>query len=404
MHTRAQQIDKKQLLKRRRQIVVESDDQPNHRSRIVGNSVPSNISTDIYLHPIAGLPIPDSSGDEYSCQSEGDHSDENHAANDKELLAEFIDDGMFALILNLDTAMYDNSDGSSDVIGRGSRRRNRNRKRTRASVGIEDEDLIDEFEENQPKRSRRNVKMKAEKLDFDISEEEEEGAWETDLLPVSYHQSSTKPKARFTRRTEPAEWLTVSTYKFTPYLPQINDLVVYVKQGHKTFSALTSSVFKSTVKPELEETILCRIKSLTYTPGHVVKCLVELAMYSSMDDDADDNILTENFPVLSVTYFEVGNVADFLILWDDYKQGMSNEWRVGDSVIARFHDGEFEGVLDEIIDGETPWEKFRIKFSNSERSISTRPVSPWEIRPLEGNWAVLPTMKRKGSVDNLNLF
>ncbi|KAJ3322653.1 hypothetical protein HDV06_002867 [Boothiomyces sp. JEL0866] len=181
-------------------------------------------------------------------------------------------------------------------------------------------------------------------------------------------------------------WLSTDTQSWTPYLPQIKDTIVYIKQGHLNFVEKTKHIFKSKVDSSLPELLLCHVKGICWTPGDIVTCTVTLSIYPALElSDTPLDLL----PTISVTFFEAENVPDFLILWTEFEESMTRTWDVGDSVVIRYADSTSSGKILAVNDTVSQWEKYTVQDEDDDSQIT---VSPWELCNPNSNFAEIESI------------
>ncbi|KAJ3258064.1 Bromodomain and WD repeat-containing protein 1 [Boothiomyces macroporosus] len=187
-------------------------------------------------------------------------------------------------------------------------------------------------------------------------------------------------------RTPILEWLSTDKQSWTPYLPQIEDKIVYIKQGHANFVEKTKHTFKSKVDSSLPELLLCHVKEITWTPGNVVTCTITLSIYPALELSETP---VDDLPTITVTFFEAENVPDFLILWSEFQESMSRTWDVGDSVVIRYADSTSSGKILAVNETVSQWEKYTVQDEDDDSQIT---LSPWELCNPNSNFAEIETI------------
>jgi hypothetical protein len=188
----------------------------------------------------------------------------------------------------------------------------------------------------------------------------------------------------------PPEWLTKNHYVWTPYLPQMHDEVIYIKQGHLEFAEKNAAYYPFVIDDELPDIMKGRVIGIHFQPGAIVYCTVTLAIYPQFNSSIAD---VSHLATTDISFFDAPDAPDFLILSEDFEISKDLLWEVGSKAMARYGDGEFEALIVDINDAHTPWAKYGVKFENQEDVIR---FSPWELRPLEKSFASLRSLGEEG--------
>jgi hypothetical protein len=256
-------------------------------------------------------------------------------------------------------------------------------------------DAMEQEPETKHTERRKRIRTAVMMTDSEESMESEESEFSEHSIPPSPKQ--TTPKKEKVKETvwvpeprEPPEWLSKNIPVRTPYLPQIQDMVVYIKQGHVEFVTKNAAYYPYVIDETLPDLVLGRVVEITFTPGAIIYCTVKMAIYPQL---LVEDINVKELPTTEITFFDANDCPDFLILWQDFEQSQRVHWELGDKVVSRYGDGEFEGVIADITDLETPWEKYGVKFENTAEI--TR-FSPWELRREDQAFATYPTIETQG--------
>ncbi|KAL5036390.1 hypothetical protein BDV3_005082 [Batrachochytrium dendrobatidis] len=222
----------------------------------------------------------------------------------------------------------------------------------------------------------------------------------------------------------------VSTYHqaWSPYLPQIGDIVAYIQTGHRHFLTKSAALSKTTgirfPNTPIDETLsfvsFGKISVLEFEPGFIKKtrsvaaaendssleksdipviCLVTLDLFSPRDCNSPISTLQDLVPMtqatagrnteksqrkkLKIAFCDLDDLPDFLVLFDNYVAGSrcrgyglsgsnselsmtESAWDVGDHAIVRYGDVDYAGIIHSIADEtDDPWSKYTVQFSGT---------------------------------------
>ncbi|KAJ3276109.1 hypothetical protein HDV01_006279 [Terramyces sp. JEL0728] len=299
-----------------------------------------------------------------------------HQSLDEVLLAEPIRTGRQAEEIT-DPHESDSDDYEDEIVSsKRSRTSERRRKERRSGANI--------FQSASIRRSSRlhHSDSNSEEMEQSASKIiESESDSEDSLCKPVKKKSKTDPA-----RESLLQWLSTDKQSWTPYLPQIEDKIVYVKQGHVNFVEKTKHLLKSKVDPSLPELLLCHVKEINWTPGDIVTCTLNLSIYPTLE--LTDTPIDE-LPAVSVTFFEAENVPDFLILWSEFQESMSRTWDVGDAVVIRYADSTSSAKIVEVNDTISQWEKYTVVDEDDKSQIT---LSPWELCSPNSDFAKVETI------------
>jgi hypothetical protein len=254
--------------------------------------------------------------------------------------------------------------------------------------------------------TERKKRVRSAILTTDSEESEEELEEDLPDSDFSEHSLPSSPKASKPKKKVPVrqeaieewipeprlapEWLTKNHYVWTPYLPQMQDEVIYIKQGHMEFAEKNAAYYPFIIDDGLPDLLKGKVIGISFQPGAIVYCTVTLAIYPQMTNSIDD---VSHLATTDISFFDAPDAPDFLILFEDFEVSKDTQWEVGSKAMARYGDGEFEAMIVDINDSQTPWAKYGVKFENQEDIIR---FSPWELRPLEKPFASLRGLGDEG--------
>ncbi|EPZ35374.1 hypothetical protein O9G_003028 [Rozella allomycis CSF55] len=261
----------------------------------------------------------------------------------------------------------------------------------------------EDFSRNSTDRTRRRMEeeRERERLQNELEEqrraEQEQRRIEQRLKREE--QQKRREKNREYLKYLPSDWILETKRLDTPYQPQINDSVVYFRQGHEEFvrshnernrgeeMALNSFGLSTHANsypgvtlsvPNFEELQSIEsgvIKKLEYMPGMPPYCRVTITLNRNERD-------------LVVEYYDSDYVPDFIILESKYEWGMEQNWTVGERVYCIYSQKEkYLGTIvghvpiDISKHRNSPWSCFLVRQDDSGDDES---MSPWELQRVKG--------------------
>ncbi|KAG0023305.1 Bromodomain and WD repeat-containing protein 3 [Entomortierella chlamydospora] len=192
----------------------------------------------------------------------------------------------------------------------------------------------------------------------------------------------------------PSDWIKVNEPRKTPYHPQIGDYVVYFRQGHSIYLKETPLRSKLNLKivPYIKDTRLPwatfgRVSRITYNVGPPTWCTITL----------EEQFLTSTFGLppnpeftasrrrFEVEFHDLGDVPDFIVLYDVFQEGMNAHYVVGEQIWASFDGSAYPGTIsNQVIEDEnlpdSMWMAFEISWPDNNEVTN---LSPWEIQREE---------------------
>ncbi|KAJ3147408.1 Bromodomain and WD repeat-containing protein 3 [Geranomyces michiganensis] len=354
-----------------------------------------------------------------------------------------------------------NDDGRTDAdfiddAGVSTRRKTRRRKlkrssaprrtRRRRSNPSEDEDEDAEYEPSSPdvgsSSRRRNLKKKSYAEVFPDEEDDEDDFLPSDngaddeenIDPVidgegGQHGRARKGKRRAKSKREklpsippspiseiivPSPWVTVTATKRSPYLPQIGDMVAYIKSGHRAFvtAAAQSDVEERNLRngtpladPRRPEVIFGKIEKLEFTPGDPVACHLSIQVYDDELQSGTTAPVRANLaPVvkggrkdlIKLLYYDLDGSSEFIILFDLYAAAVQEGYKVGDAVEVEFPgDAIFAGTIENVLHtNSTPWNRYLVRWDSPSDDPTS--LSAWELNRPDTALPYIPTERLSG--------
>ncbi|VDM38223.1 unnamed protein product [Toxocara canis] len=176
----------------------------------------------------------------------------------------------------------------------------------------------------------------------------------------------------------------VQPLKF-PYVAQLDDEVVYFRQGHELYlqSVAQQELYPITARmhplAELNAEEFCIVDEVKYSRKPFRLTTVRLARI-------DENGVRSGL-VFSVKYHDMENVPDFIILRHLYNESVSRRYQPGDRIETILDNHWWTGTVDkkEAHDEEnyprSNWYCLTVKWDTGE----DEKMSPWDVQPLQQN-------------------
>ncbi|KAI9100644.1 hypothetical protein DFS34DRAFT_684688 [Phlyctochytrium arcticum] len=342
------------------------------------------------------FPLPESSGDEYAGEEDdsaedGDWGDASDSSHSKDVGNFVVGDDE----IEMDRSPRKKSSKKVKTKRKPPKRRLRS-----------DEDDEDEEDESRPKRRKLQARSYRENEDWEGDDVDGDGfssgVSSPSPRPVAGPSSDMKkaiprpPKLKF-KVTKPlpgaitvaSDWVSADQAKRTPYLPQIGDLVAYIREGHRQFlqSARQSGDYvQHEVDDDRPEVVFGVIDKLHFLPGEPVSCLLSLHVHESKHS------MHEPIPgrhtlqpvlkggrkdILKIHYWDHEGCSDFVILFDHYAGAMYEQWEVQDEVLADYAEGRYRGNIEAITEQISPWCKYRVRWQDPP--YDSELLSAWEL-------------------------
>lgn len=275
----------------------------------------------------------------------------------------------------------------------------RKTKRQKAKSFVPDdlEDFIQDDEEEFESRPKRKRGTSSKKIV--LSEDSDQ--FEESIAPIVAHKEfnprqipkTSKTKITKTKiRQSDMKWLLESSSIWTPYRPQIGDIIYYIKAGHVQFAETVSPFIKIYVDHELPEVLLCKVLEIQYQMLPTLVCDITVGVYPFLDfPENEDRDQFENLPSLTIRFFYHENSPDFLILYSLFQDSLSQGLKMGDCVKLRYElDNNITAqVLVVNEESLTPWNRYQIDFQEVEKIEN---FNPWELTSLKGTFSGLPKL------------
>lgn len=202
-----------------------------------------------------------------------------------------------------------------------------------------------------------------------------------------------KSKKRSWHDYLPSTWISYKMPVASPYIPQIGDELMYLRQGHAEYIA---KVLAEKIHPMsksrpwskiegLKDVEPCRVVDIVYRVGPPSLCtlLLEFANHPGIQ--------------ISLKFRDIDDVLDFLVLKERFNRGMAQRWQVGMrfTSFANDEDGEpvaYEGTVikTDALDTDFPHSPWRLLTVNWDDPASPDETTcPWE---LEATGVQSPTL------------
>ncbi|XP_063794477.1 bromodomain and WD repeat-containing protein 3 isoform X4 [Pseudophryne corroboree] len=204
----------------------------------------------------------------------------------------------------------------------------------------------------------------------------------------------------------PPQWILDTIPRRSPFVPQMGDEVIYLKQGHEAYvrAVRKAKIYSVNLqkqpwhKSELREQEFLKIVGIRYEVGPPTLCCLKLAFM----DPTSGKMSGESF---SVKYHDMPDVIDFLVLYQFYKEAKDRNWQIGDRFRSIIDDAWWFGTVEsqQPFQMEYPdslFQCYSVHWDNNEREN----MSPWDMEPIPED-IVLPDEVGAGvpvTVEELN--
>ncbi|XP_014642409.1 PREDICTED: bromodomain and WD repeat-containing protein 1 [Ceratotherium simum simum] len=210
-----------------------------------------------------------------------------------------------------------------------------------------------------------------------------------------------KPKKENLRRVTPVElanmehlyefhppvWITDTTLRRSPFVPQMGDEVIYFRQGHEAYieAVRRNNIYELNPnkepwrKMDLRDQELVKIVGIRYEVGPPTLCCLKLAFI----DPATGKLTDRSF---SIRYHDMPDVIDFLVLRQFYDEARQRNWQSCDRFRSIIDDAWWFGTVlsQEPYQRQYPDSHFQcyiVRWDNTE----IEKLSPWDMEPIPDN-------------------
>ncbi|XP_008054964.1 bromodomain and WD repeat-containing protein 1 isoform X2 [Carlito syrichta] len=214
-------------------------------------------------------------------------------------------------------------------------------------------------------------------------------------------KKESKPKKESLRRMIPAElanmehlyefhppvWITDTTLRKSPFVPQMGDEVIYFRQGHEAYieAVRRNNIYELNPnkepwrKMDLRDQELVKIVGIRYEVGPPTLCCLKLAFI----DPATGKLMDKSF---SIRYHDMPDVIDFLVLRQFYDEARQRNWQSCDRFRSIIDDAWWFGTVlsQEPYQPQYPDSHFQcyiVRWDNTE----IEKLSPWDMEPIPDN-------------------
>ncbi|KAJ2451316.1 hypothetical protein EV183_003688 [Coemansia sp. RSA 2336] len=201
----------------------------------------------------------------------------------------------------------------------------------------------------------------------------------------------------------PTDWILATKPSTVPYRPQVGDVVVYFREGHKDFwnspvrcQRLNAKMLPYETVPNLPVAVYGKVSALQYGVGPPAFCTlkIQLLKYQTVEelDAEDEHEVTRR--TIQVQYHDCDGVLDFVVLYSRYRASLRQSLRIGDQVSVLFdedqaHPAEIVGFRDiKPTSRQTnvckqlarnPWRSIEVAWEEEGAERTHELVSPWEL-------------------------
>ncbi|XP_027271485.1 bromodomain and WD repeat-containing protein 1 isoform X3 [Cricetulus griseus] len=214
-------------------------------------------------------------------------------------------------------------------------------------------------------------------------------------------KKESKPKRESLRRMTPPElantehlyefhppvWITDTTLRKSPFVPQMGDEVIYFRQGHEAYieAVRRNNIYELNPnkepwrKMDLRDQELVKIVGIRYEVGPPTLCCLKLAFI----DPATGRLTDKSF---SIRYHDMPDVIDFLVLRQFYDEARQRNWQPCDRFRSIIDDAWWFGTVlsQEPYQPQYPDSHFQcyaVRWDNTE----IEKLSPWDMEPIPDN-------------------
>ncbi|XP_062934566.1 bromodomain and WD repeat-containing protein 1 [Cynocephalus volans] len=214
-------------------------------------------------------------------------------------------------------------------------------------------------------------------------------------------KKGSKPKKENLQRMTPAElanmehlyefhppvWITDTTLRKSPFVPQMGDEVIYFRQGHEAYieAVRRNNIYELNPnkepwrKMDLRDQELVKIVGIRYEVGPPTLCCLKLAFI----DPATGKLMDKSF---SIRYHDMPDVIDFLVLRQFYDEARQRNWQSCDRFRSIIDDAWWFGTVlsQEPYQPQYPDSHFQcyiVRWDNTE----IEKLSPWDMEPIPDN-------------------
>ncbi|XP_044141837.1 LOW QUALITY PROTEIN: bromodomain and WD repeat-containing protein 1-like [Bufo gargarizans] len=179
----------------------------------------------------------------------------------------------------------------------------------------------------------------------------------------------------------PSNWITDTTPRRSPFVPQMGDEVIYFRQGYEAYInavqranlSMANSLKEPWRKCGLRDQELVKIVGIRYEIGPPTLCCLKLALI----DHVSGKITEQSF---SLKYHDMPDVIDFLVLRQFYDYARRTDWQAGDRFRSIIDDAWWFGTVvgQEPYQAEYPdslFQCYSVKWDNGE----IEKLSPWDM-------------------------
>lgn len=265
-----------------------------------------------------------------------------------------------------------------------------------------DEVQVVEVEEREVRHSGRTARITPV-----IADEEEEEAEVYNPSLERQHRHRRRAEQRSRRREEhefgPVEWLTIDDRRYSPYLPQLWDIVAYFPEGHRTFlekeprrqfhEDIPSYVTEGASRRSQQSHLLAQVVEVQFCVNEAVGrpwCQMTLvpvdeAAYLSSSDEGIAGELRAD-PMASdrfvLRYYDMADIPDFLILACRYTWSLDQDYHAGQLVRVIYgHEESYSGRITRVGPRRrSAWQCYTVQWLTLDDPPED--CSPWELEPV----------------------
>ncbi|KAJ3172468.1 hypothetical protein HDU88_005796 [Geranomyces variabilis] len=304
----------------------------------------------------------------------------------------------------------DEYEPSSPGVGSSSRRRNVTKK-SYAEVVPDDEDDDDDFVHSDNQEDEENIDPGDAE---DVLHERVQKGKQRAKSASKRDKNSYIPPSPMAELIVPSAWVTSTATKRSPYLPQIGDMIAYIKTGHRAFVAAAGDTDAEQrqlrlgtplADPRRPEVIFGKVDRLEFLPGEVVTCALTIHVHDDELQSGTSAPVRANLaPVakggrkdlIKIVYWDLDGASEFIILFDAYAAALQEGYKAGDAVDVEFPgDDIFSGTIEAVLQtNTTPWNRYVVRWNSSTDEPTN--LSAWELNRPGAAQPYIPTERLSG--------
>lgn len=256
---------------------------------------------------------------------------------------------------------------------------------------------IDVEEVDEGRRSSRGGSSRQLSAWLEAGEEEE--VYDPSAERRVRNRSANRSREKANETNGPSEWLSIDDRRYSPYLPQLYDIVAYFPEGHRMFlEKETRSLFKQNLPHYVTSTS-------RRTSAHVIAQIIDMQFYVVDErpwcqltmvpvdetvllgaEEDKETIRMDREPSeerFTVSYYDLAETPDFIILACRFQWSLNQEYSTGQLVRVLYgHEESYNGKVVHVGPRRrSAWQAYTVEWLTLEDPPEQ--CSPWELEPFE---------------------